>query len=63
MQILGYVNRVKDVEANVDNSAFTLADVESNEVRCPDHDTAQRMWDSEFPIFALFGYCKLQQMG
>ena len=47
MQILGYVNRVRDVEACVDNAAFTMAQVESNAVRCPDADAAQRMYDSE----------------
>ena len=49
VQVLGYVNRVKDVTANVDNSTFTAGEVESNEVRCPDQDAAQRMWDSEPP--------------
>lgn len=47
VQILGYVNRVRDVEACVDNATFTMAQVESNAVRCPDADAAQRMYDSE----------------
>ncbi|KAF5831626.1 chorismate synthase-domain-containing protein [Dunaliella salina] len=43
--VLGYVNRVADVESNVDNASFTMADVESNMVRCPDQDSAARMID------------------
>jgi hypothetical protein len=44
MQILAYVNRVRDVEAEVDNEAFTLEQVESNPVRCPDPEAAQLMY-------------------
>ena len=39
------MNRVRDVEACVDNSTFTLEEVESNAVRCPDAEAAQRMYD------------------
>ncbi len=47
MQILGFVNRVQDVEATVDLDKFTMAEVESNAVRCPDTDAAERMYDGE----------------
>lgn len=45
-EVLGYVNRVADVESNVDNASFTMADVESNMVRCPDQDAATKMIDA-----------------
>lgn len=45
VQILGFVNRVQDVEATVDLDRFTMAEVESNAVRCPDTDAAERMYD------------------
>eukprot|EP00884_Botryococcus_braunii_P021390 jgi/Botrbrau1/7935/Bobra.9_2s0094.1 len=44
VEILGYVNRVRDVEAVVDNDSFTLAQVESNPVRCPDPEAAELMY-------------------
>ncbi len=43
-QILAYVNRVRDVTCEVDNEAFTLADVEANDVRCPDQEAAAAMY-------------------
>jgi chorismate synthase len=36
-----------DVESNVDHASFTLEDVESNIVRCPDQEAAQKMIDGE----------------
>ena len=44
MQVLAYVNRVKDVTSNVDHQTFTRADVESNDVRCPDSAAAESMY-------------------
>lgn len=44
-QILAYVNAVRDVRSNVDNSKFTLEEVESNIVRCPDQEAAKKMID------------------
>jgi hypothetical protein len=44
-QILAYVNRVKDVDSNVDHATFTMHDVESNIVRCPDQVAALKMID------------------
>ncbi len=44
MQVLAYVNRVKDVTSDVDHQTFTRADVESNDVRCPDSAAAESMY-------------------
>ena len=48
MQVLAYVSRVKDVGCSVDNSTFTLADIEANDVRCPDAVAAKAMYAGEF---------------
>ncbi|KIZ07769.1 chorismate synthase [Monoraphidium neglectum] len=45
-EVLAYVSQVREVGCNVDNSSFTMADVESNIVRCPDQDAAQKMIDA-----------------
>eukprot|EP00898_Chlorokybus_atmophyticus_P009119 jgi/Chlat1/9208/Chrsp97S08473 len=43
-EVLAYVSSVRDVHAtNVDDGAFTLEQVESNIVRCPDQEVAERM--------------------
>jgi len=42
--VIGFVNRVMDVEADVDLDRFTMAQVESNAVRCPDSEAAERMY-------------------
>ncbi|KAF8056235.1 CS2 [Scenedesmus sp. PABB004] len=44
-EILAFVSGVLDVESNVDLASFTLEDVESNIVRCPDQAAAQKMID------------------
>ena len=43
VEIVGYVKQVRELRADVDPDAVTRADVESNMVRCPDADMAQRM--------------------
>ena len=43
-QVIAYVSRVKDVTCDVDNSTFTLAQVEANDVRCPDQEAAKAMY-------------------
>ena len=43
VEIVGYVKQVRDLSADVDADSVTRADVESNIVRCPDADMAQRM--------------------
>lgn len=45
VEIIGYVKRIKDLEAIVDPNSVTLEQVESNIVRCPDGDCAERMID------------------
>jgi hypothetical protein len=47
LQVLAYVSRVQDIGCEVDHSTFTLADVESNIVRCPDQVAAVKMIDGE----------------
>jgi chorismate synthase len=43
VEIVGYVKRIKDLEGVVDPATVTLEQVESNIVRCPDGDCADRM--------------------
>lgn len=43
IEIIGYVKRIKDFEGSIDPDTVTLAQVESNIVRCPDTECAQRM--------------------
>ena len=45
VEIIGYVKRIKDLEATIDPNNVTLEQVESNIVRCPDGESAQRMID------------------
>ena len=45
--MIAYVNRVGNVESNVDTANFTMADVEANMVRCPDAGAAVKMIDGE----------------
>ncbi|BAY85338.1 chorismate synthase [Calothrix parasitica NIES-267] len=43
IEIIGYVKRIKDLEGQVDAEKVTLEQVESNIVRCPDSECAERM--------------------
>ncbi|MDJ0553202.1 MAG: chorismate synthase [Microcoleaceae cyanobacterium MO_207.B10] len=43
MEIVGYVKRIKNLEAIVDPKTVTVEQVESNIVRCPDAECAERM--------------------
>ena len=44
IEVLAYVSRVQDIEAqNVDEDNFTMEDVDSNIVRCPDSESAEKM--------------------
>jgi chorismate synthase len=45
VEIVSYVKRIKDLEGVVDPETVTLEQVESNIVRCPDLDCADRMID------------------
>ncbi len=43
VEIIGYVKRIKDIEAEVDPNTVTLEQVESNIVRCPNAECAETM--------------------
>lgn len=43
VEIVGYVKRIKDLEGIIDPNAVTMEQVESNIVRCPDSECAERM--------------------
>jgi chorismate synthase len=43
VEIVGYVKRIKDLEGAVNPNTVTLEEVESNIVRCPDSECAERM--------------------
>lgn len=45
VEIVAYVKRVLDIEAEVDSARVTRADVEANIVRCPDGKVADAMID------------------
>jgi chorismate synthase len=45
VEVIGYVKKIQDIEATVDSNTVTLAQVESNIVRCPDLTCADRMID------------------
>jgi len=45
--VLAYVSRVRGIGCSVDEDKFTMEDVESNIVRCPDQEAAQKMIDGE----------------
>ncbi len=45
VEIVAYVKRIQVLEANVDPETVTLEQVESNIVRCPDAECAERMID------------------
>ena len=45
VEIIGYVKRIQNLEGMVDPNTVTLEQVESNIVRCPDADCAERMID------------------
>ena len=43
VEIVAYVKRIKDIEAEVDSNTVTLEQVESNIVRCPNTECAETM--------------------
>merc|ERR1712194_183943 len=44
IEVLAYVSKVQDIETkNVDHDTFTMEDVDSNIVRCPDEESAEKM--------------------
>ncbi|HEY9880556.1 MAG TPA: chorismate synthase [Leptolyngbyaceae cyanobacterium] len=45
VEIIAYVKRIQDLEATIDPETVTMEQVESNIVRCPDAEAAERMID------------------
>ena len=45
-EVLAYVNRVRDVESSVDHATMTMEQIESNPVRCPDPEAAEKMYQA-----------------
>lgn len=45
-EVLAYVSKVRNVGCEVDNETFTMEDVESNIIRCPDQVAAEKMIDA-----------------
>jgi len=44
IEVLAYVSKVQEIKAeNVDDNTFTMEDVDSNIVRCPDAESAKKM--------------------
>jgi len=43
VEVIAYVKRIKDLQCVIDTNTVTLADVESNIVRCPDREIANTM--------------------
>lgn len=62
-EVLAYVNRVKDVESNVDHSTLSMEAIESNPVRCPDENAADLMYKGMYVWTMMCGAdlltCKL----
>jgi len=44
VEVLSWVRRVKDIDSKVDPETVTLAEIESNDVRCPDSEAAEKMY-------------------
>ncbi len=45
IEVLAWVRRVQAIDSKVDPETVTLAEIEANDVRCPDADAAQRMYE------------------
>lgn len=43
IDVLGYVSKVQDIGSDVDDDTFTMEEVDSNIVRCPDEQAAEKM--------------------
>lgn len=43
VDVIGYVKRIKNLEAEIEPAKVTLEDVESNIVRCPNQEAAEQM--------------------
>ena len=66
VEIVGYVKRIKNLEAIVDPTTVTMEQVESNIVRCPDSECAEKMIELVEKIRDLgdsVGYLKVKPWG
>ena len=45
IEVLAWVRRVQNIDSKVDPEAVTLAEVDANDVRCPDPEAAQQMFE------------------
>ncbi len=43
VEIIAYVKKIKDIEADIDYDSINISDIESSEIRCPDKETAKKM--------------------
>jgi chorismate synthase len=44
IEVLAWVRRVQNIDSTVDPETVTLAEIDANDVRCPDPDAAQKMF-------------------
>ena len=45
IEVLSWVSRVKDIDSMVDAETVTLEEIDANDVRCPDADAAEKMYE------------------
>ncbi|MFP6654974.1 MAG: chorismate synthase [Myxococcota bacterium] len=45
IEVLAWVRRVQDIDSKVDPETVQLAEIEANDVRCPDPDAATKMYE------------------
>jgi chorismate synthase len=45
IEVLAWVRRVQDIDSKVDPESVRLEEIEANDVRCPDSDAAERMYE------------------
>ncbi|MCA9502998.1 MAG: chorismate synthase [Spirochaetaceae bacterium] len=44
IEVLAWVRRVQEIDSKVDPESVTLAEIDANDVRCPDADAAEKMY-------------------
>ncbi|MHA7836480.1 MAG: chorismate synthase [bacterium] len=45
VEVLAWVRRVQDIDSKVDAETVSLDEIDANDVRCPDPDAAERMYE------------------
>jgi chorismate synthase len=45
IEVLAWVRKVQDIDSKVDPESVTLEDIDANDVRCPDADAADKMYE------------------